>query len=68
MQAKRISENRCELSFTQEEIDNLAKTSLYISEIEKKIQAGELRKEQALFESLVDFLLDIRKSLFQVSN
>ena len=68
MQAKYTHNGIYELSFNQEEIDNLAKTSLYISEIEKKIKSGKLKKDQALFESLVDFLLNIRNNLLQISN
>lgn len=68
MQVTHKNENKCKLSFTPQEIDGLAKTSVYIKEIEKKLKAGEPRKKKALFESLVDFLLSIRKGFFQITN
>lgn len=38
MQMNHINENKCELNFTQREIDGLAKTSVYIKEIKKKLK------------------------------
>ena len=55
------------LHLSQEEIDGLAKCSFYISEIKEAIKAGELRRKQALFESLVNFLLDVRNGFLQIT-
>jgi len=55
------------LHLSQEEIERLAKCSFYISEIKETIKAGEFRKKQALFESLVNFLLDVRNGFLQIT-
>ena len=68
MQTKYMNKNTCRLTFSQGEIAGIAKCSVYISELERIIKTGKLREKQALFESLVDFLLDIRNGFLQIVN
>lgn len=59
MKCQKIKTGYYNLSFTKEDIEGLSKSIFYVE---------ELKKNQALLKSLIDFLLNIRNGFLQISD